>query len=202
MTDVLNNIIAFKVLYMLVTPFVDTDAYKLGIIDENGKNLIKPSKFTKYEQKEAYSYLHRLVFNMKRILAKLPGGDNKLKSLTAALYLVKEYYETKDKSLNLMEDRFNDLLKKDVILAEEYVAIEKFVENLEYCDACDRLKKDCICAEAPVKEEGGAGGAPANATGAAVSTDRTVIKKKDVDQYKLKNIGALKFVRRKPNVAA
>lgn len=198
MADVLYNLIAFKILTMLVTPFKETDAYKLGIIDENGKNLIKPSKFTKYEQKEAYSYLHRLVFNMKRILAKLPGGDNKLKSLAAAFYLVKEYYETKDKSLNLMEGRFHDLLKKDVILAEEYVLIEKYAENLDYCDACDRLAKDCICDKAPVKEDGGA---PTNATGAAVSTDRTVVNKKDVEKYKLQNIGALKFVKRKSNVA-
>ena len=180
MADVLNNLIAFKVLYMLVTPFKETDAYKLGIIDENGKNLIKPSKFTKYEQKEAYSYLHRLVFNMKRILAKLPGGDNRLKSLAAALYLVKEYYQVKDKSFDLMEDRFNSILNSNALLAEEAIETERFFEQ-------------------KIKEEGGA---PANATGAAVSTDRTVVKKKDVDQYKLKNIGALKFVRRKTNVVA
>ena len=182
MADVLNNLIAFKVLYMLVTPFKETDAYKLGIIDENGKNLIKPSKFTKYEQKEAYSYLHRLVFNMKRILAKLPGGDNRLKSLAAALYLIKEYHQVKDKSFDLMEDRFNSILNSNALLAEETIETERFFEQKE------------------VEEE--VGGAPTNATGAAVSTDRTVVRKKDVDQYKLKNIGALKFVRRKPNVAA
>lgn len=179
MADVLYNIIAFKVLSMLVTPFKDTEAYKLGIIDENGKNLIKPSKFTKYEQKEAYSYLHRLVFNMKRILAKLPGGDNRLKSLAAALYLVKEYYQVKDKSFDLMEDRFNSILNSNALLAEETIETERFFEQRE------------------VEEE-----APTNSTGAAVSTDRTVVRKKGVDQYKLKNAGALKFMRRKTNVAA
>ena len=40
MADVLYNLIAFKILTMLVTPFKETDAYKLGIIDENGMNLI------------------------------------------------------------------------------------------------------------------------------------------------------------------
>lgn len=185
------NIIAFKILSMLVTPFKDTDAYKLGIIDENGKNLIKPSKFTKYEQKEAYSYLHRLVFNMKRILAKLPGGDNKLKSIVAALYLVKEYHETKDRSLDLMEDRFNDIMKSDAILIEETIEIQKFFEQNDYCDACDRLKKDCIC-DKGVEEE-----APANAAGAGVSTDRTAIKQKDVEKYKKNNSLLLKLTRRK-----
>ena len=178
MADVLYNLIAFKILTMLVTPFKETDAYKLGIIDENGKNLIKPSKFTKYAQKEAYSYLHRLVFNMKRILMKLPGGDNRIKNIAAALYLIKEYHQTKDKSFDLMEDRLNSILNSNAVLVEETLETENFFEQKE------------------VEEE-----APANATGAAVSTDRTVVRKKDVDQYKLKNIGALKFVKRKPNVA-
>ena len=182
MADVLYNIIAFKILYMLVTPFKDTDAYKLGIIDENGKNLIKPSKFTKYEQKEAYSYLHRLVFNMKKILMKIPGGDSKIKNIIAALYLIKEYHHTKDKSFDLMEDRFNSILNSNVVLVEETIETERFLEQKE------------------VEEEAG-GGAPANATGAAVSTDRTVVKKKDADKYKLQNVGALRFVKRKPNVA-
>ena len=194
MTDVVNNIIAYKILYMLVTPFKDTDAYKLGIIDENGNNLIKPSKFTKYEQKEAYSYLHRLVFNMKKILAKLPGGDNKLKSIIAALYLIKEYHETKDKSLSLMEDRFNSIVKTDAILVEETVEVTKFFEQEAYCDACDRLKKDCICSKTPVKEEGGA---PTNTTGAATSTDKAAIRQKDVDKYKKNNSLLLKLTRRK-----
>jgi hypothetical protein len=184
MSDVINNIIAYKVLYMLVTPFKDTDAYKLGIIDENGKNLIKPSKFKSYEQKEAYSYLHRLVFNMKKLLARLPGGDNRLKSIIAALYLIKEYHVKKDKTFDLMEDRFNSILKSNAILAEELVETQRFFEE-KYCDACDRVMSQCIC-DKEVDEE-----APTNSTGAAVSTDRPAIRSKDIEKYKKKNASAL-----------
>ena len=109
---------------------------------------------------------------------KLPGGDNRIKNIAAALYLIKEYHQTKDKSFDLMEDRLNSILNSNAVLVEETLETENFFEQKE------------------VEEE-----APANATGAAVSTDRTVVRKKDVDQYKLKNIGALKFVKRKPNVA-
>lgn len=176
MSRIVDNLIAYRVLSMLVQPFVDTDAYKLGIIDKNGKNIKKSSELTSAE-KDSYTYLHRLVFNMKKILAKLPGGDNRLKSLVAALFLIKEYYESNNKQLSLMEDRYIDLLDKNIILAEEQVMVEKFVANVE--------------------ED-----APTNATGAAVSTDRAAIKKKDVDKYKLQNAGALKFVKRKnTNVA-
>lgn len=190
MSLVIDNIVAYKVLYMLVTPFVDTDAYKLGIIDENGNNLIKPSKFTSGQQKEAYTYLHRLVFNMKKILTKLPGGDNKLKSIVAALYLIREYHQTKDKSYSIMEDRLNSILKSNAVLIEETIIAEKWLsESIEYCNKCDKIKEDCTCKE--VKED-----APANSTGAAVSTDRAVIAQKDINKYKLKNAGSLKFVKR------
>lgn len=190
MSIVIDNLLAYRILYMLVTPFVETDAYKLGIIDENGKNLIKPSKFKSTEQKEAYTYLHRLVFNMKRILARLPGGDNRIKSIIAALYLIKEYHEVKDKSYDLMEERYNSIVKSNAILAEETIETARFFEE-KYCDACDRVMSQCIC-DKEVTED-----APTNSTGAAVSTDRPVIKQKDIEKYKLKNISALKFARRK-----
>lgn len=173
MAVVINNLIAFKILYMLITPFTDTDAYKLGIIDEKGKNLIKSSNFKTAEQRNAYTYLHRLVFNMKKILGKLPGGDAKLKNIIAAMFLIKEYHETKDRSYDLMEERLNSILESDAVLVEETIIVEKFFKD--------------------ISEDG----APTNATGAAVSTDQAAIKKKDIEKYKLKNSGALKFVRRK-----
>ena len=36
-----DNLIAFKILHMLVTPFENTDAYKFGIIDKDGHPLRK-----------------------------------------------------------------------------------------------------------------------------------------------------------------
>lgn len=129
MSRVIDNLIAYRVLSMLVKPFVDTDAYKLGIIDAKGKNLIKPSMLVTAEQKEAYTYLHRLVFNMKKIVNKLPGGENKLKSLVAALFLVKEANQKHDYSLTQLEELYNRILQSDVVLAEESILVEKFLEE-------------------------------------------------------------------------
>jgi hypothetical protein len=103
---------------MLVTPFVDTKAYKLGIIDEKGKNLKKSSTLKTTEEKDAYTYLHRLVFNMKKIIGKLPGGDSKLKNIIAALFLVKEKYL-----------RILDKVNSGVIMVEEEILVKKFLEN-------------------------------------------------------------------------
>ena len=36
-----DSIIAYRILRMLTTPFNETDAYRLGIIDDKGKELKK-----------------------------------------------------------------------------------------------------------------------------------------------------------------
>ena len=60
MSQAIDNLIAYRVLTMLVKPFSETDAFKLGIIDNKGKNLIKPSSFDTQEQRDAYTFLHQI----------------------------------------------------------------------------------------------------------------------------------------------
>ena len=95
----------YKFIRLLVTPWEETDAYEQGIIDENGKLLIKPSQFKTSEQKDAYTYFHRLVFNIKRLMERVPGGSSRIASYAAALYLIKE-------ELGLDDNHIEDILKK------------------------------------------------------------------------------------------
>lgn len=83
---------------MLTTPFEDTDAYKLGIIDEKGYR-IKSKKVSTSEEKSAFTTFHRLVFNIKKLLEKLPGGQSRLASYASALFLLKEKYELSDNTI-------------------------------------------------------------------------------------------------------
>ena len=169
MAQMIDNLIAYRVLSMLVKPFVETDAYKLGIIDATGKNLIRARDFTKVDQKNAYTYLHRLVFNLKKLLNKLPGGESKLKNIVAAFFLIKESYA--NHSVTIDEHKLAHLVKlldEGVILAHEQLIVEDFL-----------LSED---ATAPA---GGGGGMPtasgfgiANTTGSKVSTDEPVIRKR------------------------
>jgi hypothetical protein len=176
MSQIVDNLIAYRVLTMLVKPFSETDAYKLGIIDNKGKNLIKPSSLSSDTQKNAYTFLHRLVFNMKKIINKLPGGESKLKSFISAYFLIREYYEKNDRSTSMMEQKFHRLLETDAILAEEFILIEKLIKKIE--------------------EEGEA---PANVTGAGVSTDIPLPKKKDLDKYKQTNQSGVVSMARRNN---
>lgn len=177
MSRIIDNLIAYKILTMLITPFEETEAYKLGIIDKDGKNLIKTSKMDSSDQKESYSYLTRLVFNVKKIINRLPGGDSRLKNLVAALWMVKESYENKR---TVMFEDYNKLLRSNVVLVEEEIQVREFLEQ----------KKQEL-------DEDGVGAAVVNTTGAAVSTDIAVPKKKDVDKYKVKNLGVLSMTRRR-----
>lgn len=89
----------FRFLKLLVTKFEDTDAFKLGIIDENGMR-IKKKKVETSEEKAAYTTFHKLVFNIKKLMAKVPGGGSKIASYAAALFLIKEHLDISEKNLD------------------------------------------------------------------------------------------------------
>lgn len=84
---VLDLFLVYQFVKRLATPWNKTEAFKVGIIDDEGKKLKSPE--TPEEQK-AYAYYDRLVFNLKRLLEKLPGGKTRLGSFAAALFLMKE----------------------------------------------------------------------------------------------------------------
>jgi len=184
MARIVDNLIAYRVLMMLVTPFEDTEAYKLGIIDKTGKNLIKTSELSADEQKSAYTYLHRLVFNLKKILNKLPGGDSKLKNIVAALWLLKETYEGHHNSA-LLEETMKSIVESNVILVEETIFVTENLKNKK-----KELEED---GEMPVNNI-------ANKTGASISTDAPVIRKKDINKYKAQNTGVVSMARRNNKV--
>ncbi len=120
----------YRFLKILVTEWKDMDAYKEGIIDGEGKNLIKASELLTTDQKDAYTTFHRLVFNIKRILEKIPLGKSRIASYAAALYLLREETGMSEESImnaleelgadiapDLNEDNHN-LLPGDYILNE------------------------------------------------------------------------------------
>ena len=81
----------YRFLRILTQNFVDTNAFKLGIIDENGKILRKRNTLKSPEERNAYTIFHRLIWKIKRWMGKLPFGKTKLASYAAALWFVKEH---------------------------------------------------------------------------------------------------------------
>jgi len=85
----LNNAIAIKLLRLFVQPWTDTEAFKTGVIDQNGKFLIPPQKQT-ITQKQSYDKLQVLVWNLKKIVEKFPLGKKTFAKYATALALIKE----------------------------------------------------------------------------------------------------------------
>ena len=96
---------AFRFLKLLVSSWDKTDAYELGIIDDSGKILKKAKDRKTPQEKSAYTVFHRLVFNVKRLLNKLPFGQTKLASYASALFLIKE-------NTGLTDDEIKEILDK------------------------------------------------------------------------------------------
>jgi hypothetical protein len=86
-------ILVYQFIKRLTTPFNKTEAFKLGIIDERGKKLKSPE--TKAE-KNSYGYYDRMIFNLKKLLEKAPGGKSAIASYAAALFLIKESDTSKE----------------------------------------------------------------------------------------------------------
>ena len=89
MAKALDIFLIYQFLRRLVTPFNKWDAYKKGVIDKDGKVLIDKRDRTS-DQAKSWGYYDRLLANLKKLLAKIPGGRTRIGSFAAALLLLKE----------------------------------------------------------------------------------------------------------------
>ena len=92
-------IYAFKFLRTLTKPWNKMKAFELGIIDKDGKVLKKSKDLETSEEKAAYTIFHRLVFNVKRLIGKVPGGKSTIGSYAAALFLLKEHVDLSEEEI-------------------------------------------------------------------------------------------------------
>lgn len=96
-----NAYFAYKFLRILTQKWEDMDAFKYGIIDKNGNVLKKARDLKTVEEKESYTIFNRLVFNIKRLMEKIPGGSSTIGSYAAALYLLKEHSTVDDDDISM-----------------------------------------------------------------------------------------------------
>ena len=136
-----NLYLLYRIVKDLSTPFNETDAFKAGLIDDKGKKLKKAQS---KEEKEASSYYHRFILNIKRMLSKV-GLGSKLATFAAALFLIKEEQE---RNHILTEESFKD----------EDAVLEEIVRNIRYLEENSQKNYNQLVEDAP-----------ANSTGAAVA---------------------------------
>ena len=134
MSRAVDLFVTYRFLKLLVTPWKKQEAYKQGIIDANGKTLIKSRDFEKEDQRQAFTLLHRLVFNCKRILSKIPFVKSQLGTYAAALFLLKEHYKIENLpeteiTKYLLENKLIDLNDK---ISEEVIGFGNMLPMGEY----------------------------------------------------------------------
>ena len=126
--------VVYRFLKLLVTPLEKQEAFKLGIIDKNGKALKKARDLGLESERNAFTLLHRLVFNCKRIMQKIPLVRSQLGTYATALFLLKEHYKLEnlpegDINKFLME---NKLVNFDNTISEEVIGFGSMLPMGEY----------------------------------------------------------------------
>ena len=116
--------VAYRFLRILTTPWEDHPAYKLGIIDKDGKLLKRSTSLRTIDEKQAFTLLHRLVFNLKRILSKIPGVRTKIGTYATALFLLKQHFGGQVEDEDMIEKAFKTWAIKNGYATEEELGEE------------------------------------------------------------------------------
>jgi hypothetical protein len=99
MSAIVDTYITYRIIKTLVTPWDEQDAYKHGIIDDKGKVLKKYKELKTSKEKNSYTVLIRFIFNLKRLMNKVPGGKSKMGSYAAAAILLLKEEEENEKEI-------------------------------------------------------------------------------------------------------
>lgn len=135
---ILDTLIAYKFVKIISTPWKETDAYKLGIIDENGKILKKRSTLTSSEEKAAYpSIFYTLCWNIKKLLDRVPLINLKSKpgALIASIMLLREMSRKNLSDPSIIDNLVKEELDKRGILLDtisESASLPKTIPSGEY----------------------------------------------------------------------
>jgi len=149
--------VTYRFIKLLTTPFNKTEAFKLGIIDEKGNRVMpepvggvrqtKPATLGTTAEKNAYTILHKLIFNIKKIFSKVPGLRTKVGTYAAALFLLKDTFKESVDDPDMFEKEFMKYLKEqgceiDNSISEEVIGFGEVLPKGEYTLINDILNKE------------------------------------------------------------
>ena len=149
--------VTYRFIKLLVTPFEKTEAFKLGIVDVKGNRILpppiagvrqtRPEPLRTSEETNAYTILHKLVFNIKKIFGKVPGLRTKLGTYAAALFLLKDTFKESVDDPDVFEKEFMKYLKEqgyeiDDSISEEVIGFGEVLPKGEYVLVNDILNTE------------------------------------------------------------
>ena len=144
--------VTYRFVKLLVTPFEKQEAFKLGIIDKDGNRIVnpktkKPDELNTIDEKNSYTVLHKLVFNIKKLFAKVPGLRTKLGTYAAALFLLKDTFKESVDDPDVFEKEFVKYLKEqgmefDDTISENVIGFGEVLPKGSYVLVNDILNKE------------------------------------------------------------
>ena len=153
MGSAIDLFVTYRFLKLLTTPFQKTEAFKLGIIDKDGHRIMKKGvkkpevELVSSQQKNAYTILHKLVFNIKKLFAKVPGLRTKVGTYAAALFLLKDTFKEHVEDPRVFETEFVKFLRENNIefdndISEEVIGFGEVLPKGNYVLVNDILNKE------------------------------------------------------------
>jgi len=114
MANLVDLYLVYRILRLFTTPFTEWEAFKTGVIDDEGNIVVSSDKRTP-AQDESFTKFDLLILKLRRVLEKLPFGKTRLASYAAALFLLKEEKNIKEETL---EEQFLDYYNGKSYLTE------------------------------------------------------------------------------------
>lgn len=137
--------VTYRFIKLLTQPFEKTDAFKMGIIDKDGNRTDK--KLYKQSEQNAYTILHKLVFNIKKIFQKVPGLRTRLGTYAAALFLLKDTFKEHVEDPAVFEKEFLKYLKENDIELDDTIVEEVILDSGKLPKGIYTLTQDIISGE-------------------------------------------------------
>src|SRR5210317_2061855 len=134
--------VTYRFIRLLTTPFEKSDAYNLGIIDKDGNRT--DMKLTTSNEKNAYTVLHKLVFNIKKLFGKVPGLRTKVGTYAAALFLLKDTFKEHVEDPQMFEKEFLKYLKENNIELDDSIVEEVTLDNGKLSKGIYVLTQDVV----------------------------------------------------------
>ena len=143
--------VTYRFLKLLTTPFNKTDAFKFGVIDKDGNRIKNDDGSVEVlrtpDEKGAYTILHKLIFNIKKLFGKVPGLRTKVGTYAAALFLLKDTFKEHVEDPDVFEKEFMKYLKEegyelDNSISEDVIGFGEILPKGNYLLVNDILNKE------------------------------------------------------------
>ena len=133
---IVDTFLVYQFIKKLITPFNQTQAFERGLIDQNG-NFLKKRKYFSSDDKKVLGLFDIMIINLKKLIAKIPGGNTRTATIAAALMLLRSdpkklKEETIINEMFELEEKLHATIKELELIIELLEKTEKIFASLTY----------------------------------------------------------------------